>query len=590
MTADSDQQPRIVHSYQHVMTGFAARLTEDESECHEREGWVCFSPAGKIFHLHTTHTPGFLGLHKGSGFWKGSNLGKGVIIGVLDTGVLPDHVSFSDVGMPPPPAKWKGKCEFKGTSCNNKLIGARNFDSESTGTPPSDEEGHGTHTASTAAGNFVKHASVFGNAKGTAVGMAPHAHLAIYKVCSESGCAGSDILAALDAAIEDGVDVLSLSLGGQSFPFHEDPIALGPMDSYVAASTMDRSIKAMVKLGNGKNFDGESLFQPRDFPSEQLPLVYAVVCDRGGGISRIDKGKEVKNAGGAAMILTNGKPDGFSTLADPHSLPAAHVGYSAGLSIKAYINSSNKPTATLLFKGTIIGKSAAPEITSFSSRGPSLASPGILKPDITGPALLKSSHPEWSPAAIKSAIMTTADVLNLKGDPILDETHEPADVFAVGAGHVNPSRANDPGLIYDIQPNNYIPYLCGLGYNDTQVRAIIRHKVQCSKESSIPEAQLNYPSFSVAMGSSALKLQRTVTNVGEAKASYIVKISAPQGVDVSVKPRKLDFTQTNQKKTYTATFERKDDGKSGSKPFAQGFLEWVSAKHSVRSPISVKFE
>lgn len=683
MTADSDQQPRIVHSYQHVMTGFAARLTEDEvNAMKEKDGFVSARPE-KIFHLHTTHTPGFLGLHKGSGFWKGSNLGKGVIIGVLDTGVLPDHVSFSDAGMPPPPAKWKGKCEFKGTSCNNKLIGARNFDSESTGTPPSDEEGHGTHTASTAAGNFVKHASVFGNAKGTAVGMAPHAHLAIYKVCSESGCAGSDILAALDAAIEDGVDVLSLSLGGQSFPFHEDPIALGafaatrkgifvscsagnegpanstlsneaPWILTVAASTMDRSIKAMVKLGNGKIFDGESLFQPRDFPSEQLPLVYAgagsnassafcgegslkdldvkgkvVVCDRGGGISRIDKGKEVKNAGGAAMILTNGKPDGFSTLADPHSLPAAHVGYSAGLSIKAYINSSNKPTATLLFKGTIIGKSAAPEITSFSSRGPSLASPGILKPDITGPgvsvlaawpssvdnrtdskvafnmisgtsmscphlsgiaALLKSSHPEWSPAAIKSAIMTTADVLNLKGDPILDETHEPADVFAVGAGHVNPSRANDPGLIYDIQPNDYIPYLCGLGYNDTQVRAIIRHKVQCCKESSIPEAQLNYPSFSVAMGSSALKLQRTVTNVGEAKASYIVKISAPQGVDVSVKPRKLDFTQTNQKKTYTVTFERKDDGKTGSKPFAQGFLEWVSAKHSVRSPISVKFE
>ncbi|CBI34784.3 unnamed protein product, partial [Vitis vinifera] len=219
---------------------------------------------------------------------------------------------------------------------------------------------------------------------------------------------------------------------------------------------------------------------------------------------------------------------------------------------------------------SIKAMSAAPEITSFSSRGPSLASPGILKPDITGPGVSVL-------AAWPSSVDNRTD-------------SKPADVFAVGAGHVNPSRANDPGLIYDIQPNDYIPYLCGLGYNDTQVRAIIRHKVQCSKESSIPEAQLNYPSFSVAMGSSALKLQRTVTNVGEAKASYIVKISAPQGVDVSVKPRKLDFTQTNQKKTYTVTFERKDDGKTGSKPFAQGFLEWVSAKHSVRSPISVKFE
>ena len=212
----------------------------------------------------------------------GSNYGKGVIVGV-----------------PPPPAKWKGKGELKGTGCDNKLIGARNFDSGSTD-PPIDEEGHRTHTASTATGNFVNDANVFGQANGTAVGMAPLSHLAIYKVCSESGCGESDILAGMDTAVEDGVDVLSLSLDGGSNPFCADGIAVGtftaiqngifvncsagnfvPYDTSllneapwiltVGASTIDRSIKTTVVLGSTEEYDGESLFQPADCPSTLVP-------------------------------------------------------------------------------------------------------------------------------------------------------------------------------------------------------------------------------------------------------------------------------------------------------------------------------
>ncbi|PQQ01888.1 subtilisin-like protease SBT1.7 [Prunus yedoensis var. nudiflora] len=478
----------MVHAYRNVATGFAAKLTPEEVKAMEKkEGFLSAHPE-QILPLHTTHSPNFLGLHQGLGVWKGSNYGEGVIIGVLDTGISPDHPSFSDEGVAPPPAKWKGKCDFNGTVCNNKLIGARNFHGgQTTGGPPVDDEGHGTHTSSTAAGNFVK----------------------------------GDILAALDTAVEDGVDVLSLSLGGASVPFYADGIAIGafgaiqkgifvscsagnsgpfyaslaneaPWILTVGASTIDRSIKATALLGNGAEYDGESLFQPKDFSSKLLPLVYAgangkqssafcdagslgnvegaiVLCERGGGVGRIDKGAEVKRAGGAAMILVNAETDGDSTLADPHVLPATHVGYVAGVKIKAYLNSTSSPAATILFKGTVIGDGLAPKIASFSSRGPSIASTGILKPDIIGPgvsilaawpvsvdngteALLKSSHPDWSPAAIKSAIMTTAEVHNLEGKPIVDETLKPADIFATGAGHVNPSKANDPGLIYDTKP------------------------------------------------------------------------------------------------------------------------------------------
>ncbi|KAL0373120.1 UNVERIFIED_CONTAM: Subtilisin-like protease SBT1.4 [Sesamum calycinum] len=116
----------------------------------KKTGFISARPQ-QVLPLHTTHTPNFLGLQQNMGFWRDSNYGKGIIIGVLDTGILPDHPSFSDEGMPPPPAKWKGRCEFSFTgACNNKLIGARHF-RNGDGTPL-DFDGHGTHTAGTAAG------------------------------------------------------------------------------------------------------------------------------------------------------------------------------------------------------------------------------------------------------------------------------------------------------------------------------------------------------------------------------------------------------------------------------------------------------
>ncbi|PSS11470.1 Subtilisin-like protease [Actinidia chinensis var. chinensis] len=682
--ASSENGQQLIYSYQHVISGFAARLTEEEVEAMKtKDGFVSARPE-RMYRPQTTHTPSFLGLHQELGFWKDSNFGKGVIIGVLDGGIFPNHPSFNDEGMPPPPAKWKGKCEFNASDCNNKLIGARSFNLAAQGKgvlsePPLDEDGHGTHTASTAAGVFVKNADALGNAKGTAAGMAPQAHLAIYKVCFGVDCPDSDILAGIDAAIADGVDVLSLSLVDDSQPFFQDSIAIGsftaiqkgifvscaagnfgpfegtlsneaPWILTVGASTIDRKIRATAKLGNGEEFDGESLFQPGDGGPKLLPLVYAgangkpdsalcgegalngtdvkgkvVLCERGGGIARILKGVEVKNAGGAAMILINEEPDGFSTAADAHVLPATHVSFAAGQKIKAYINSTKTPMAAILFKGTVIGDPFAPLVASFSSRGPNLASPGILKPDIIGPgvnilaawafpldnntkpnfffnviqgtsmscphlsgiaALLKSSHPYWSPAAIKSAIMTTADLLNVQGKPILDQTLHAADIFATGAGHVNPSKANDPGLVYDIQPDDYIPYLCGLGYTDKEVGIIAGRPIKCSQVSSIPEGQLNYPSFTVALGPSQT-FTRTVTNVGEAYSSYSVKVVAPPGVNVVVKPNKLYFSKVDQKMNYSVTFSRNYQ-KTGN--FSQGLLEWTSDKHLVRSVIAVTFK
>ncbi|KAK4713212.1 hypothetical protein R3W88_019119 [Solanum pinnatisectum] len=555
--------------------------------------------------------------------WEKSNYGKGMIIGVVDTGITPDHPSFHDEEMPPPPARWKGKCEFYSrSSCNNKLIGARYFHESGNGTPL-DENGHGTHTSSVADGNFVNGANVLAIANGTASGMAPLAHVAMYKVY---------------AAIEDGVDALSISICSKFNQFWSGVIAEGgftamqkgilvscsagntgplpgtvnnrdPWLLTVGASTTDRKLRATVRLGDGKEIYGESGFQPKDFSETMLPLIRnvsdafcsaeslenidvkgkIVLCVSDGNTSRIGKAHYVKNAGGAGMILVNDELQGFTVSAEPHVVPAAHVSYTDGPKIISYMNSTSNPLATFFFRGTIFEDDFAREVASFSGRGPNRASPGILKPDIIAPGvnilvawptkstfnivsgtsmscphvsgiatLVKSTHPDWSPAAIKSAIMTTAD---------RDENN---DLFATGAGHVNPSSASDPGLIYDIKPEDYVQYLCGLKYPNKAAYMSILRKVKCL--SKIAEAELNYPSFSIGPGLEAQTYTRTVTNVGEAVSYYVVEIVPPQGVDVI-------------KKTYQVTFSR--GSSSSTTKFVQGYLRWTSSKHFVRSPIVV---
>ncbi|RCV33291.1 hypothetical protein SEVIR_7G078200v4 [Setaria viridis] len=682
---------RLLHAYHHVASGFAARLTRRELDAMSAIPGFLWAHPSEVYELLTTYTPRFLGLDTPQGDGGGNHsalgFGDGVIIGVPDSGVSPDHPSYSGDGMPPPPARWKGRCDFDGAACNNKLIGARSF---AFGTSPLDEAGHGTHTSSTAAGALVPDANVLGQGRGTAAGIAPRAHVAIYKVCGRS-CSGDDILAGIDAAVGDGVDVLSISIagGGPEVPYYENPIDIGtfgavekgilvsiaagnhgpgastlyndaPWMLSVAASTVDRLIGAQVRLGNGLSFDGESLYQPDISPDVFYPLVNAgaswkynaqycgagsldgldvegkiVLCYRGGGTGRVAKGEVVKRAGGAGMILANGASDGYSTFADAHALPASHVSYAAGEAIKEYISTTAKPVAKIVFRGTVLGAKPAPAMASFSSRGPSLRVPGILKPDVTGPgvnilaawpvqvgpssaagsgpafnfqsgtsmatphlsgvaALVKSKHPDWSPAAIRSAIMTTADPNDLSGNPIVDEHHQPASFFLTGAGHVDPDKAVDPGLVYDIATADYVAHLCSV-YASRFVSVIARRNVDCSAVTVIPDNALNYPSISVSFPpawkstAAVVEVRRTARNVGKAPAVYYPYVDLPSGaaVSVTVTPSSLQFTKVNQEKSFTVSVSR---GKSGKGDVVQGALRWVSDDHTVRSPISITFE
>lgn len=288
--------------------------------------------------------------------------------------------------------------------------------------------------------------------------------------------------------------------------------------------------------------------------------------------------------------------------------------------------SSRNATGTLIFKGTVFNAPYSPTIALFSSRGPSGRLPGILKPDIIGPgvdilgafppsissyetrdeslkflfmsgtsmsaphlsgvaALLKKTHPDWSPAAIKSAIMTTAYITDRNGKRIRDERDLPADFYAIGAGHVNPQKAMDPGLVYDIKPTEYIPFLCGLGFTKKQIQTIISPlpPVKCSKVKAISQEQLNYPSIVATLKfNSTVVIQRRVTHVSDAESTFKVKLDIPSGISARVVPEILDF-KVNKTMSFDVIFEW-IGGKAG---YVEGELKWISKSHVVRSPIVI---
>ena len=448
----------LLYSYTNAYPGFAASLDPDQAELLSQSDDVLGVYEDTVYTLHTTRTPEFLGLEVDGGLSTEdiNQPSHDVIIGVLDTGVWPESKSFDDTGMPEIPTRWRGQCEsgqdFDPSLCNKKLIGARSFSKgyqmASGGSfvkqrkeivSPRDRDGHGTHTASTAAGAHVANASLLGYASGTARGMATHARVSTYKVCWSMGCFGSDILAGMDRAIEDGVDVLSMSLGGGSAPYYRDTIAIGafsaiergifvscsagnsgpsraslanvaPWIMTVGAGTLDRDFPAYALLGNKNRFTGVSLYSGPGMGDRPVALVYnkgsnssgnlclpgslepklvrgkVVLCDRGVN-ARVEKGAVVRDAGGIGMILANTAASGEELVADSHLLPAVTVGRKTGDLIREYAGSDPYPTAVLSFGGTVLNVRPSPVVAAFSSRGPNLVTPQILKPDVIGPGV-----------------------------------------------------------------------------------------------------------------------------------------------------------------------------------------------------------
>uniref|UniRef100_A0A0D3BHN2 Subtilisin-like protease n=1 Tax=Brassica oleracea var. oleracea TaxID=109376 RepID=A0A0D3BHN2_BRAOL len=448
VTGESSIESRLVRNYKRSFNGFAAWLTESERQILANTEDVVSVFPSKTLKLQTTASWDFLGLKKGKRAKRNPSIESDMIIGVMDSGINPLSDSFSDKGFGPPPKKWKGVCQgSKHFSCNNlnvddvvvvysKVIGARNYTPRIKGVPHSaiDNMGHGSHTASTAAGNAVKDVSFYGLANGTARGGVPAARIAVYKVCDPGikGCTTDGILSAFDDAIGDNVDLITISIGDdKGLPFHEDTIAIGafhamakgiltvnsagnsgpelstvtsvaPWIFTVGASNTNRAFVTKAVLGDGKTVVGRSV-NSFDLKGTKYPVVYgktassncdaasAAFCSPGcldrklvsGKIVLCDSGQYVKEAkymGAVASIARSRRED----TALVFSFPVAVLSGPAYDVVLSYINSTKNPIAAVLKSETIFNQKA-PVIASYSSRGPNPIIPDILKPDITAP-------------------------------------------------------------------------------------------------------------------------------------------------------------------------------------------------------------
>ncbi|XP_068485531.1 cucumisin-like isoform X2 [Phaseolus vulgaris] len=663
----------LLHRYK-TFNGFVASLTKEESERMKgMDGVVSVIPE-RVYSVQTSRSWDFLNFPENV---PRTNVESNTIVGVIDSGIWANSGSFTDGGFGPPPQKWKGKCD--NFTCNYKVIGARYFRIGGQFEPediinPTDTSGHGSHCASTAAGNRVPNANLFGLGSGIARGGVPSARIAVYKVCWTSGCMNTDILAGYDAAIADGVDIISISVGPtkvQHLEYFDDESAIGayhamksgiltsktadnlgpnrytmvnlaPWFLSVAASTIDRKFFTDLKLGNGQIIQGVSVNTFIPTQSNGYPLIFggdvpapgfnsseSSMCIDNSLNGALVRGKivlcdgyypseRVGFASGAAGVIFS------STLplvaAYVFALPAMHISANDGQSVYNYLKSTSNPAA-IISKSYEGIDSAAPYIAPFSSRGPNRITPNILKPDIAAPGVdilaawspispissvkgdrrtsytniisgtsmacphvtatavyVKSFHPSWSPAVLKSALMTTATPLN----PALNSDAE----FAYGAGQINPLKAVNPGLVYDLGPNDYINFLCGQGYSTVLLRRITGDKNTCTSANRGSVFNLNLPSFALATARSSyndVTYGRTVTNVGSARSTYRAIISGyPSSLNIQVVPNVLTFTSVGQSLSFTVRIQGTINANLDS--FS---LTWDDGTHQVRSPIVV---
>lgn len=448
---------QVVNTYDFALAGFSALMTAEEAERMRMQKGVIAVIRDELRQLHTDRSPDFLGLTDAGGAYDSDYTGEGVVVGIIDTGIWPEHPSFADDGtLPEPELLQNVPCEFGNTAhnpddlpfeCQNKLIGARDMRSLYNALigpelydSARDDDGHGSHTAGTAAGNAGVEAEIFGIDRGTISGLAPRAGIIAYKGCGELGCFVGDLADAIDQAVADGVDVINYSIGSTTPGLTgADDIAFlfaanagvfvatsagnsGPGDSTVGspasvpwvtsvgASHHDRMFQGSVVLGNGDEYFGASLTHGAG-PTELVdaaqlrnetcdpatrfvprPQGKIVLCK--GAVQRAAKSRAVMEQGGVGVIIYNDVA--HQTLpSDNHYLPAVHLTNADGLAIKDYIASlpnrgrpQNRPQAEII-GGEAVERPVHSFMAYFSSRGPvgSPASADIIKPDVTAPGV-----------------------------------------------------------------------------------------------------------------------------------------------------------------------------------------------------------
>ncbi|XP_010415086.1 PREDICTED: subtilisin-like protease SBT2.5 isoform X1 [Camelina sativa] len=723
-----------LYSYKHLINGFAAHVSPEQAETLRRApGVKSVDKDWKVRRL-TTHTPEFLGLPTdvwptGGGF---DRAGEDIVIGFVDSGIYPHHPSFASHHRLPygPLPHYKGKCEedphTKKSFCNRKIVGAQHFAEAAKAAgafnpdidyaSPLDGDGHGSHTAAIAAGNNGIQLRMHGYEFGRASGMAPRARIAVYKALYRLfGGFVADVVAAIDQAVHDGVDILSLSVGpnspptttkttflnpfdatllgavkagvfvaqaaGNGGPFPKTLVSYSPWITTVAAAIDDRRYKNHLTLGNGKMLAGMGLSPPtrphrlytlvssndvlldssssKYNPSDcQRPEVFNKKLVKGNillcgysfnfvvgtaSIKKVVATAKHLGAAGFVLVVENVSP---GTKFDP--VPSAVPGIlitdvSKSMDLIDYYNVSTSRDWTgrvksFNAKGSIgdglapVLHKSAPQVALFSARGPntkdfSFQDADLLKPDILAPgyliwaawcpngtdepnyvgegfalisgtsmaaphiagiaALVKQKHPQWSPAAIKSALMTTSTVIDRAGRLLQAQQYSDTEAvtlvkatpFDYGSGHVNPSAALDPGLIFDAGYEDYLGFLCTTpGISAHEIRNYTN--TRCNYDMKHP-SNFNAPSIAVSHLVGTQTITRRVTNVAEVEETYTITARMQPSIAIEVNPPAMTL-RPGASRTFSVTMTVRSV--SGEYSFGEVKLKG-SRGHKVRLPV-----
>ncbi|CAA7054638.1 unnamed protein product [Microthlaspi erraticum] len=681
----------MVYTYRHSFSGFAAWLTRSQAKnISDRPDVFSMGQESKL-EMQSTRMYEFLEMTPNTpkGILQESNMGSGLIIGVLDTGIWPESEAFNDEGYGPIPKHWKGECVAGAgfdpkIHCNKKLIGAKYYlDSWFQKNAPAvlapDEflsprgyGPHGTMCAAISASSFVPNVSYNGLGLGVMRGAAPKARIAMYKVMWNEepfGMGSANLVRAIDEAVKDGVDVLTISIGATPAPikpvyalgedmevgtFHAVmkgiPVAVGGgnsgPDAYtvtntapwlisVAASTLDRAYHVDITLGNNMTIvgiarnreavsadivyveDWKKLSPTGANPSLEGKIVLTFVSqdfDVAGALNTITLSP------GVIGVIVARSTDTMSDF--PYFVPDVTVDFEAGTKILRYMSTTSSPRAHITRARTVLGHPLTTAIPKFSSRGPNPSAPAILKPDIVAPGmniiahgsgyyvgdspkvmigqgtsfatpaiagivtLLKALHPDWSPAMLKSAIMTSARTVDPSGDPIFAEGYprKLADPFDMGAGLVNPEKARDPGLVYDMNLDDYVHFFCASDYPEEKITLLTGKETKCpSPRPSLLD--VNYPAITIPYLAGEVTVTRTVTNVGPVDSVYRPVIEAPEGVKVAVEPETLVFNSSTKKLAFKVKVTTTYKSNTG---YYFGSFAWTDGTRNVNIPLSVR--
>jgi hypothetical protein len=686
-----------IYSYVYAVNAFSAVLTGRQVATLRKTRGVVSVERDVLHKEATENSPTFLGLNASGGLWGQTGgqaaAGEDVIIGVIDTGIWPEHPSFSDQRdlrdrpgssgkalrvYDAPPATWHGTCQsgelWSQDDCNNKLIGARYFLSgfghhgiiKNDYKSARDADGHGTHTTSTAGGNAGVRASIFGIPRGTISGMAPRARVAMYKALwNDLGGFTSDLAAAIDAAVADGVDVINYSIGSSTPSLTSlDDIAFlnattrggvfvaasagndgpgaGTIGSpasvpwllTVGASTQNRTFEGSVTLGSGATFKGASVTAGT---GSQLRIVDAkdaggelceigkldpskvagniVLCLRG-VTDRVAKSRAILLAGGRGMVLFNPN-DTQDLVTDNHWVPSVHINNTNGLAVRAYITAQGANARAQIFQGASVPEQGS-RMAAFSSRGPDLIATDFIKPDVTAPgvnilagntatpfstprgqlfqsisgtsmssphaagiaALLVQLHRTWTPAQIKSAMMTTG-----RQNVVKEDGTTAADPFDIGAGHIVPNSSSNPGLTFDATRNDYLKYLC-----TAAPEVFANPTATCaSLGGAIDPSDLNLPSIGIGELAGAQTITRTATSVLSAGSTWTSSREGLAGINVSITPSITVGAagSTTQRAAWQATFTTDT---AALNQWAFGAIKWTQTGTGkvVRLPVALR--